>query len=142
MYDLKSVKLTESEAQRHRLERSERKTTEKLDKLKSEKKTVEEELENVSRFGIELGFIHTFQTKVELSQQSKALEIELEQRQRRENEAIELGKKLDNAKVSWFVKVGFYNRLGRKTALRRIERITRQESDGERRSFGRSQNAG
>ena len=103
MYDLKSVKLTESEAQRHRLERSERKTTEKLDKLKSEKKTVEEELENVSRFGIELGFIHTFQTKVEVSQQSKALEIELEQRQRRENEAIELGKKLDNAKVSWFV---------------------------------------
>ena len=49
MYDLKSVKLTESEAQRHRLERSERKTTEKLDKLKSEKKTLEEDLENVSR---------------------------------------------------------------------------------------------
>ena len=48
MYDLKSVKLTESEAQRHHLQRSEKKINEKLDKIKSEKKTLENDLENVS----------------------------------------------------------------------------------------------
>ena len=48
MYDLKSVKLTESEAQRHHLQRSEKKINEKLDKIKGEKKTLESELENVS----------------------------------------------------------------------------------------------
>jgi len=79
MYDLKSVKLTESEAQRHHLQRSEKKINEKLDKIKSEKKTLESDLEN---------------TKVELSKQTKSLEIELEQRQLRENDAHELGKKL------------------------------------------------
>jgi len=79
MYDLKSVKLTESEAQRHHLQRSEKKINEKLDKIKSEKKTLENDLEN---------------TKVELSKQTKSLEIELEQRQLRENDAHELGKKL------------------------------------------------
>jgi len=83
MYDLKSVKLTESEAQRHHLQRSEKKINEKLDKIKGEKKTLESELEN---------------TKIELSKQTKSLEIELEQRQLRENEAHELGKKLQAEK--------------------------------------------
>ena len=48
MYDLKSVKLTESEAQRHRMERAEKKTSEKMDKIKGEKDTLKVELENVS----------------------------------------------------------------------------------------------
>merc|ERR1711935_834131 len=83
MYDLKSVKLTESEALRHRMERTEKKTIEKMDKVKGEKETLKTELESA---------------KIELSKSSKALGIELDQRERREKEAIELGHQLQAEK--------------------------------------------
>ena len=97
MYDLKSVKLTESEAQRHRMERAEKKTSEKMDKIKGEKDTLKVELENVSDFFLNF-FNENFKAKIELSKSSKSLEIELEQREKREREAIELGRQLQAEK--------------------------------------------
>ena len=48
MYDLKSVKLSESQAMLHRTERSAAQLDKKVEKLRSEKKSLEEQLENVS----------------------------------------------------------------------------------------------
>ena len=48
MYDLKSVKLSESQAMLHRTERSAAQLDKKVEKLKSEKKSLEEQLENVN----------------------------------------------------------------------------------------------
>ena len=48
MYDLKSVKLSESQAMLHRTERSAAQLDKKVEKLRSEKKSLEEQLGNVS----------------------------------------------------------------------------------------------
>ena len=49
MYDSQSVKLSESQAMLHRTERSAAQFEKKVDKLKSEKKLLEEQLENVNK---------------------------------------------------------------------------------------------
>ena len=98
MYDLKSVKLTESEALRHRMERTEKKTIEKMDKVKGEKETLKTELESVRPKLFKFLLLFNFQDKIELSKSSKALGIELDQRERREKEAIELGHQLQAEK--------------------------------------------
>jgi len=80
MYDLKSVKLSESQAMLHRTERNAAQLDKKVEKLKSEKKSLEEQLENA---------------KVEISQDTKSLEIERSERDKREKEAIEAVKKFE-----------------------------------------------
>jgi len=80
MYDLKSVKLSESQAMLHRTERSAAQLDKKVEKLRSEKKSLEEQLENA---------------KVEISQDTKSLEIERSEREKREKEAIEAVKKFE-----------------------------------------------
>jgi len=85
MFDLKSVKLSESQAQLHRAERSVGNHKEKIEKLKSEKSNLEKELEK---------------EKHEHQQKTLSLELEKSERDKREQEAINSQRNYEQSKLS------------------------------------------